>query len=322
MRPVNGHLIGSDGVEPFELSRDSLEELERRRTFYWLDLHGPTDQELALLGEVYGFHPLALEDASKFGQRPKLDPYDGYVFLVVYGAAPDRDDLVEVHSFYSERYLITVRRDSCPAFADARERQARRRDDRPQPARVLYRVVDGLVDSFFPLLSDLDDFIDAVEQGVLEKPTEEQMRRVFETKRRLVRLRKVVDPQRDLMATIANGVAELPGADAESERLFRDVYDHLIRLNDAIDSFRDILTSLMDVYLSTVSNRLNSVMKQLTVIATIFLPLTFITGFFGQNFGWMVDHISALWAFLVFGLGILVLAVVGLLAMFRRRGWF
>jgi magnesium transporter len=148
------------------------------------------------------------------------------------------------------------------------------------------------------------------------------MRRVFEAKRRLVGLRRVIDPQRDVMATIANGVAEIPGADVETERLFRDVYDHLIRLTDAIDSFRDLLTSLMDVYLSTVSNRLNGVMKQLTVIATIFLPLTFVTGFFGQNFGWMVDHVGSLWTFVLLGIGTQLLVLGFLLAFFRRREWF
>jgi magnesium transporter len=319
---VASYLVDAGGASQVDVDRSLLEELRRREDFWWLDLHGPGNDQIDLLGEVFGFHPLALEDAKSFGQRPKLDPYDGYVFLVVYGAAPDEDDLVEVNCFYSERFLITIRRDACPAFADVRERQGRRREARLDPVRILYRVVDGLVDSFFPTLSHLDEFIDAVEEGVLSKPTEDQMRRVFETKRELVRLRKVIVPQRDLMATIASGVADLPGSDQESERFFRDVYDHMIRLTDAIDSSRDLLTSLMDVYLSTVSNRLNDVVKRLTVIATIFLPLTFITGFFGQNFGWMVDHIGGLAAFVGLGIGIQLLAVAALLTVFKKRGWF
>ncbi len=316
------YLIAAEGVSPFGVEASALETLRARGDFYWLDLHDPTAAEVELVGEAYDFHPLAIDDVKTFGQRPKLDPYDGYVFLVVYGAAPDEDSLVEVHCFYSERFLISVRRDACPAFADVRERQNRRREARLDPARVLYRVVDGLVDSFFPALSRLDEFIDAVEEGVLAKPDQEQMRRVFEAKRELVRLRKVIVPQRDLMASIANGVAELPGSDEESDRFFRDVYDHTIRLTDAIDSARDLLTSLMDVYLSTVSNRTNAVMKQLTVIATIFLPLTFVTGFFGQNFGWMVEHVGSLWTFVVFGLGSLLVALGVLLGFFWRRGWF
>jgi len=319
---VTSHLIDVSGDTDVAADRALLERLEQREDFYWLDLHGPTADELDLLGEVYGFHPLAVEDAKHFGQRPKLDPYDGYVFLVVYGAAPDEDDLVEVNCFYSERFLVTVRRDPCPAFVEVRERQARRAEAELEPAKVLFRVVDALVDSFFPTLSRLDDFMDAIEEGVLSKPGEEQMSRVFDTKRRLVQLRKVIVPQRDLMASVANGVADLPGIDDESERFFRDVYDHLIRLTDAIDGSRDLLTSLMDVYLSTVSNRLNDVVKRLTVIATIFLPLTFITGFFGQNFGWMVDRVGGLPAFIGLGIGTQLVALVALITIFKRSGWF
>lgn len=319
---MTSHLIDAGGDSDVAVDRELLERLGRREDFYWLDLHGPAAAELDVLGEVYGFHPLAVEDAKSFGQRPKLDPYDGYVFLVLYGAAPDEDDLVEVNCFYSERFLITVRRDPCPAFAELRARQVRRGEVKLEPATMLYRVVDGLVDSFFPTLSRLDDFMDAVEEGVFVKPGEEQMRRVFDTKAELVRLRKVIVPQRDLTASIANGVADLPGSDDESERHFRDVYDHLIRLTDAIDSSRDLLTGLMDVYLSTVSNRLNDVMKRLTVIATIFLPLTFITGFFGQNFGWMVERVGGLPAFVGLGVGTQLVALAALVAIFRRRGWF
>ena len=257
-----------------------------------------------------------------FGQRPKLEAYDHYVFLVVFGAVHDEDNLVEVHCFYSTDFLVTVRRDSSPAFADARERASRRPERDIDPARALYRVIDGLVDSFFPILSDLDDFVDAVERGVLERPSEEQVRRIFQTKRRLTALRRVIVPERDVIASVANGVAELPGVDLEHERLFRDVYDHLIRLVDALDSYRDLLTSLMDLYLSTVSNRLNGVMKQLTLIATIFLPLTFITGFFGQNFGWMVSHVIGLPSFLLLGVGTQLIAFGILFVYFRRRGWF
>jgi magnesium transporter len=121
---------------------------------------------------------------------------------------------------------------------------------------------------------------------------------------------------------LMGGIAELPGLADEDERYFRDIYDHLIRISDLIDSYRDLLTGAMDVYLSTVSNRLNSVMKQLTIIATIFLPLTFITGFFGQNFDWMVGHIGSLPVFLGLGIGSELIALLVLLAFFKRRGWF
>ena len=298
------HLIDASGTAEVSVDRAGLERLRGRDDFFWLDLHGLPDDDVALLGEVFGFHPLAVEDAMHFGQRPKLDDYDDFAFLVVYGAAPDEDDLVEVHCFYTERFLITVRRDSCPAFREARERHARRPAGLGEPAFVLYRVID------------------AVEEGIFEQPSQEQLRRVFLMKRRLVTLRKVISPQRDLMASVAHGIAGLPAMTAEAERHFRDVYDHLVRLTDVIDSYRDLLTGVTDIYLSTVSNRLNVVMKQLAAIATVFLPLTFVTGFFGQNFGWMVDHVGGLPAFLGLGVGTQLAALAVLVVYFRRQGWF
>jgi len=125
-----------------------------------------------------------------------------------------------------------------------------------------------------------------------------------------------------MFASLMGGIAQLPGLAEEDEHYFRDVYDHLIRISDLIDSYRDLLTGAMDVYLSTVSNRLNAVMKQLTVIATIFLPLSWLTGFFGQNFGWMVGHIGRWETFVGFGIGTEVFAMAALLYFFKRRGWF
>ena len=139
-------------------------------------------------------------------------------------------------------------------------------------------------------------------------------------KRLLVGMRKAITPQRDMFASLLRDVAELPGMTEEDERYFRDIYDHLIRISDLIDTYRDLLTSSMDVYLSTVSNRLNAVMKQLTIMATIFLPLSFITGFFGQNFGWMVGHIKSPGIFFGLGIGLEVLPSPALHAV-QRRGW-
>ena len=316
------YLIDRSGAVEVELDRARLEQLRDGEAFWWLDIHQPQDEEVAVLGEVLAFHELAIEDATHFNQRPKLEEFDDFAFLVVYGAAPDKDNLVEVHCFYSERYLVTVRRDKCPAFVEARERYSRRPEQLEEPALVLYRVVDSLVDSFFPLLSEVDNFIDAIEEGIFARPDQELLRRVFLMKRRLAALRRVIAPQRDLLASLAGGVAELPAMSPDAERGFRDVYDHLIRLTDTIDGYRDLLTGASDAYLSTVSNRLNDVTKQLAVIATIFLPLTFITGFFGQNFGWMVRAVGGEVDFWVLGVALQLLAVLGLLLLFRRRGWF
>ena len=141
-------------------------------------------------------------------------------------------------------------------------------------------------------------------------------------KRSLMDMRKIVAPERDMIGSLNTGVTDVPGLTDEATRYFRDLYDHLIRVADMIDNYRDLLSSVMDTHLSTVSNRLNVVMKQLTIIATIFLPLSFLTGFFGQNFGYLVRvWLAPTWSFYVIGIGLDVVTVIFLLAFFRRRGW-
>jgi magnesium transporter len=316
------HVVHDEQIGELNFSRDNVEHLRASGSFFWIDLPRPQEQDIAVLRDVFQFHPLALEDSEHFGQRAKLDDYDDFVFLVVYGAVPDEDRLVEVHCFYSERFLITVHRDEAPAFTEVRHRYQKRREPIDDPALLLYRIIDSLVDSFFPILSDFDDRIDELENQTFRHASDEQLQEIFAMKRLLVGMRKAVTPQRDLFAGLLGGAAELPAMTTEAERHFRDIYDHLIRIGDLIDTYRDLLTSSMDVFLSTVSNRLNVVMKQLAVIATVFLPLTFLTGFFGQNFGWLVRNIAGWPAFVVLGIGSQIVTVGILMTFFKRRGWF
>jgi magnesium transporter len=316
------HVVHQQDSGEVHFSRDAVEKLLSSGGFFWLDLDQPVAGDFKILRDVFGFHPLAVEDSEHFDQLAKIDDYDDFVFIVVYGAAPDDDRLVEVHCFYSERFLITVHHDDCPAFAEIRRRYQQRGKIIEHPSLLLYRVIDGLVDTFFPILAAFDDRIDELEDSIFLNADDRQLQEIFQMKRLLVGMRKAVTPQRDAFASVMGGVADLAGLGDEDERYFRDIYDHLIRISDLIDSYRDLLSGAMDVYLSTVSNRLNAVMKQLTVIATVFLPLTFITGFFGQNFGWMVGHISSWPQFVGFGIGAEALALLLLLTFFKRRGWF
>jgi magnesium transporter len=315
-------VVHDRGSAQMDFSREKVVELLASGGFFWLDLDQPDTDEFSILREVFGFHPLAVEDSEHFDQRAKIEDYDDFVFLVVYGASPDEDRLVEVHCFYSERFLVTVHRDDCPAFAEIRRRYQKRDEAIDRPSLLLYRIVDGLVDSFFPILADFDDRIDELENAIFLHADDRQLQEIFRMKRLLVGMRKAVSPQRDAFAGLIGGVAELPGLAEGDERYFRDVYDHLIRISDLIDSYRDLLTSAMDVYLSTVSNRLNAVMKQLAVIATIFLPLAWLTGFFGQNFGYLVRSIGSWESFVGIGVGTELVALAILLVFFRRRGWF
>jgi magnesium transporter len=317
---MQGHLITVDG-ESHEITEAVVRELIDSSTRFWLDLAG-LDQDTAqtLLRDTFGFHPLAVEDAEHFGQRPKLDRYEGFALMVVYGATA-AGSLVEVHCFYTENYLVTVHHDDCADLTNLGERLRHRVGAPPDHVMLLYRVVDTLVDGYFPVLANLDDQIDQLEDEILERPTEQQLGQLFDMKRSLIATRKVVTPQRDMFATLLSGGDALPGMTPDAERYFRDLYDHLIRISDLVDSYRDLMSGALDTHLSTVSNRLNVVMKQLTIIATIFLPLSFLTGFFGQNFGWMVNRLTGLPVFLVVGIGLPILVVVVLVLLFRQQGW-
>jgi magnesium transporter len=294
--------------------------------FFWLDLDDATADGTVseLLSLHFGFHPLAVQAAERFSQRPRLDDYDNFMYLVARGADPEATGQAEVHFFWTDRYVVSVHRGDCPTIAQVRERLGRHHSsDVASPQIVIvYLAMNALVDSFFPFLSEFDDRIDALEDDILQTPTEAQLGQLFGMKRTLMNMRKVIAPQRDMMASITAGVTDVPGMTEEASRYFRDLYDHLIRLADLVDSYRDLLSSVMDTHLSTVSNRLNVVMKQLTIIATIFLPLSFLTGFFGQNFGYLVRvWLSPTWSFYVLGIGVELAAAVLLVTLFRRRGW-
>ena len=307
--------------------------------FFWLDLddtaahdqHGgigrppPEDDDVSrLLVQQFNFHRLAVQSAERFGQRPRIDPYDDFVYLVGRGADPDHTGQAEVHCFWTDRYVVTVHRGDCPTTEHVRqylERHPASKVASPQVV-IVYLVVGGLVDSFFPVLSKFDDRIDTLEDDILKAPTDAQLGELFQMKRSLMEMRKIVAPERDMIGSLNTGVTDIPGLTDEASRYFRDLYDHLIRVADMIDNYRDLLSSVMDTHLSTVSNRLNGVMKQLTIIATIFLPLSFLTGFFGQNFGYLVRvWLAPTWTFYVIGIGLEVATVVFLVAYFRRKGW-
>jgi len=302
-----------------ELLKQSLDS----GSFFWFDLDGVDDEARDLLLDTFHLHQLAVEDAQHFGQRPKLDDYDTFTYMVVHGASADGKGTTEVHFFIAEAYVITVHRGDCPALTDVRVRVGHHRPselETPQIA-LLYLIIDQLVDTFFPFLNTFDNAIDELEDAILVNPTNQQLGTLFEMKRTLVSIRKVVTPQRDMFASIISGVNVIPGVNDEGQRYIRDLYDHLIRISDMVDSYRDLLSGTLDTHLSTVSNKLNVVMKQLTIIATIFLPLSFLTGFFGQNFSWLVAHIIGGRPFLIYGIGLEVVCALGLLVYFQKKGW-
>jgi magnesium transporter len=297
-------------------------------TFFWLDLDihdpGPDDDVSGLLINTFRFHPVAVEAADKFGQRARIDDYDDFSHVVSFGMADDGMTVVEVHCFVTENFIVSIHQGNCPALFTVRDRVDNHHAYATSPPQVavLYLILDSLIDSFFPVLSDFDDHIDDLEGAILVNPTEEQLGTLFGMKKQIMAIRKVITPQRDMISSLNAGMVSVPGITDQNMAYFRNLYDHLIRISDLVDGYRDLVSGAMDTHLSMVSNRLNVVMKQLAIIATIFLPLGFLTGFFGQNFAWPIAHMQENGYFFIFlGLGSEVVAIAVLIMIFRRRGW-
>jgi magnesium transporter len=323
---VDGYLVSTDG-SAVTADRAAVVRALHAGTLLWLDLRGAGQDTLDMLREDFGFHPVALQNMAEFGQRPKAENFGDMAYIVGYAASKFLGTLTEVHLCYSGQYLMTVSKKGCGVLDQIRDGLAA--DGGPPathggPAQLvlLHRIADSMTDSFFGPLSDLDDRIDEVLEQIFARPRQDELESLLKMQRWLVGVRKVVSPQRDVAAALMSGVTMLPGKTDAADPYLRDLYDHVIRISDQIDSYRDLLSNGMDAYLSVVSNRQNEVMKQLTVIATVFLPLSFLTGFFGQNFGWMVTHLGGLVTFLVLGVGTELVAVAALYWLVRRRGWF
>jgi magnesium transporter len=291
--------------------------------FRWIDLERQDAGQLAVLAERFGFHPLAIEDCAHFDQRPKLETYKDHLFLVTHGfrRRPDDSeqvDLLELHTFLGKRYLVTVHAEPMPALEGVWERVRMEGSAALRGADfVCYLIADAVVDSFFPLLDEVAARVEDVEDKVLGGRHDVELSEIFTQKRLLVQLRKVLSPQRDVFALLAKR-----GEGWVEERTalyFRDVYDHVLRLHEWIESTRDLLGNALDAYLWSASQRTNEIMKRLTLLSAIFLPITFITGFWGQNFDGLPFHSGAL---MNLTLASCVLVPVGMMIFFMRSKWF
>jgi magnesium transporter len=292
--------------------------------FVWVDLVAPDADEIARIGKLINLHPITAENANNYMQRPKLEWYEGYMFLVMFGVDPETasgDPLLrEVNMIISGEYVFTIHRRPLPSLVELRERY---RDEAVRSEQFfVYQILDAITSTFTDVLTRVDDDIDQIEEEVIADASSEHLQRIFSLKRDLIAMRRVITPMRDLFAREAERINELPGLETDDRLYYRDLHDSLIRTSELVDSYRDLLSGATDMYLSTVANRQGEINKQLTIIATIFLPLTFLTGFFGQNFKYLVTNwIATTWSFYVFGLGLLVGSVIGFWIYFRRKRW-
>lgn len=289
---------------------------------FWLDIEAPDQDDYDLLEHTFKFHPLTIEDIRHQNQRPKVDEYQGYNFTVIFVAVWDNDDVAmrEQHLFVGEHYLVTVHQEPSPQLRELQDRIQKSPElTKGKPAFLTYMAIDALVDASFPVLDKIDDEVDELEDEITEKATQEQLSRIYHLKHTVTEVRRFLGAQRDVFQALVTHGITLQQQDMTL--YYRDVYDHIVRQYETVDSLRDLLTGAMDVYLSTVSNRLNQTTKALTVIASLFLPLSFLTGFYGMNFSYLVNILESPYAAFAVGLGTMMIAVLIQLYFFRRRGW-
>jgi magnesium transporter len=287
---------------------------------FWLDLTQPSDEEIDHLGELLGFHPIAVEDTREFGQRPKVDVYEDHVLLVFYTARLDDDGSVtaiEIHVYIAAGYLVTVRRDECMVIDELRDRIEEIYE------HPVYEILDTLTDAFYPVIERLEDRIDALEAEVLERPRREQLTAVYRLRQEVREIGRLASIQRDQFQAASDDLMRLISL-ADAGAYLRDIGDHLAQVAGELNRQSEDLAALTSTYFNANADRLNAVATRLTILGTLFVLWTLVTGFFGQNFGWLVGHIESLSDFLALGVGSLLVPTVILLGLFwvKRRDWF
>ena len=295
---------------------------EKHEQGFWLDIEAPDDADYELLEKTFKFHTLTIEDIRHQNQRPKVDEYEEYNFSVLFVAELSGDELAlrEHHLFVGAHYLVTVHLEPSPELKQLQERVQKSPElAHGKPSFLTYLAIDTIVDASFPVLDKLDDVVDALEDEVTQKASRESLARIYNLKHTVSELRRFLGAQRDVFQKLTTHGIHLQQDDMTL--YYRDVYDHMIRQYETADSLRDLLTGAMDVYLSTVSNRLNETTKALTVIASLFLPLSFLTGFYGMNFAYLVNVVESPIIALVIGIATMVVATFIQLYFFKRRGW-
>jgi magnesium transporter len=276
----------------------------------WADVTDPTSQEFAELAEEFGFHHLSIEDCRNAHQRPKIEEYPGYYFIVLYEAElagpNDRLELRELNIFLGKNYLVTVHSRPIRAVATARRLWHEWIDRAEQGSGLLaYLLIDAIVDDYLPLLDILSERMDDLEGSIFGEFQAEAIQEIFSIKKKLLYLRRAVTPLRDVFNTLLRREQAIFSRDIYF--YFQDVFDHLVRVADTIDTLRDMLGSTMDAYLSVSGNRMNMIMKRLTSISTILMSVTLIAGIYGMNFvfmpelRWRFGYVFALLSMVVVG---------------------
>jgi magnesium transporter len=294
----------------------------------WVNIYDePLESSRALLREIFKFHPLAIEDALEETHVPKVDDWNSYLYLVLRLIDPEQDfnagiETCELDVFIGKGFLVTHQVKGNLGIEKVWQIvQKGPHQLTSGPVHILYLILDSAADHFISAADQIDIILNGMEDKLFDNPESSLLEDIFSFKRGLLSLRQVVAPQREVMNKLARGDYDLLGE--EGRLYFRDVYDHFLRLYEIIEDLRDLTGSTLEIYLSVINNRMSSVMKTLTIITTLFMPISFLTGFFGMNFFRPVQDMPAWTGSLVFhvALGLIVLVPIGMLIYSLRRGW-
>ncbi len=316
-------LKDDEGLRDSWTASDLPELLKRPEGTLWVDFGAPTREETALLASVFQFHPLAIEDCEARRQNPKVEDFRDYLFILTHGVHPDSSmqefRTRQLSLFVSRRFIVSYHRDRSRSVEHTVE--SARRNQRVMsegPDSVLYHILDYQVEQYLPVLENFEKKIDDVEDRIFHAATSTVLTEVLGFKRSLMRLRRISGHQRDVLMRLVR--RDFPMIDEKSVYGLRDVHDHLVRITDLADTYRELVGGALEAHLSIVSNRTNEIMRVLTVIATIFIPLTFIVGIYGMNF----EHMPELrWRYgYLFAWALMIAVAFGMFWYFRRRGIF
>jgi magnesium transporter len=300
---------------------DLSELITHEQNTIWVDVVDPTPDEIARIGEEFHFHPLALEDVARGGQRPKVDQYDGYQFIVFHGLASQNERITthEVDIFLAKHCMVTFHKSDLPVMTQTAERWRNNADalGNEGVAFLLHSVLDSLVDGYFPVLDDIAERADSLEEAIILAGQPTLQAEILRLRRELLMIRRVAGPERDVMNVLIR--RDPPLFNRKEVLYFQDVYDHLLRVTDTIDIYRDMLSSVLDANLSMVSYTLNVVVKRLTSYSIILMSISIVAGIYGMNFVFMPELD---WRFgYPFALGLMVVVAAVEVSIFRRIDW-
>ena len=316
-----------DGEPKRDLTIDEIKAArDSKNGLLWVSLEAASDEDMqVILADTFHFHPLAIEDCQSLGyQTSKVDDFGQYIFVIAHAISRDEvhDELMtlEINLFLGDNYLVTCFTDpSMPPVEttwSVLERDSRITSNGAD--FLCHAILDSLVDGYMPLIDQMEEEVNDLEDQVLEKPNPKTLERLLNLKRTMVTLRRIISPQREVINRLCRD--EYPQIDKQSQIYFRDIYDHLVRIQDLSESLRDEVASALDIYLNSTSLRLNEVMKALTIVSTIFLPLSFVAGVYGMNFHYMPELTWKIGYPLIWVVFIGI--AVGMLSLFRSKKWF